>query len=642
LTVARHLGRATAPQASGMFGQFAGDPTSFPSWIWDEGATIFVTINCYASDWDLQKKAGSVARPGHDVAVWNLDSTAKEPVCLLQATLVSTESSRTHLAQKAPGATTRHNRVSVRVIGKLGSSFFRAREPNAVLLYITSALVLLQLPMKFVRFVALNCLGRLSRIYKSIVVQDFDVVYHCARAIVLLASQSVCFLELADKPGPDGDDYGGISRQRMLERVLACVRHRTSYIDAGEVTAISDFAFRKMRTTSKIIHEGFIDLEEFNAFGCNPFHRKSDKCDSLDQGVEEILDIDHFCKATGSDSLSLEDVVSLFDRDRRYWPGERLFTPAELWKQVHVGERRRGAARLSRMDELRGSGHVPLEHMRTSFNQALSDGTEARQVVTDLFTKLVQVGKEMASCTTEVELLRLHVDELRTELQHERELRQSTEVKLTADLHKHAAESCKSRDLRNLEEAVREDMLQLDSDLRLDLSQPSTPKSEPRRTRSDADVKMLRQQLSKLDVKLTAVKRTSDDTLRLRAELAEGMDRMMRQAVEAARDAAEEKYKLLLGESAAATADRTESAVDELARNAMDELGASHGQLLETLAAQTYRLEQLDARVEKNEGKPREKQLQRPESPAPMAPAMLHGRRRRELDLFDCSNQRRK
>jgi len=505
--------------------------------------------------------------------------------------------------------------VSIRVIGKLGNSFFRAREPNAVLVYITSALVLLQLPMKLVRFIALNCLGRLSRIYNSVVVQDFDVVYHCARAIVLLASQSVCFLELADKPGPDGDDYGGISRQRMLERVQAVVRHRAGVLDAGEVTALSDFAFKRMRTTSKVMSHGLMDLKEFSAFGFHPFRCKASKRDSVDGQAEEILDIDHFCRATGSDALSLEDVVALFDRDRRFFPGERFFTPPELWRQVHAGERRRSAARLSSMDELRRNGHVPLEHIRASFAQSLSDGTEARRVVTDMFTKVMQLGQQLSTCTTEVELLRVHIDELRTELQHERELRQATESKLSEDFRKHAAESRGSGDLLNLEEAVRQDV---DSNLRLDIIQGSMPKSDPRRTRNDADMKMLRQQLSKLDVKLAAEKRTSDDTPRLRGELAEGMDRIARQAVGAALDAAEERCKLLL-----AVPPRTESAVDEVARNAMDELGASHSQLLETLASQNHRLEVLHARIEDIEGKHqkkrRESRQSRPE-PLPLVP----------------------
>merc|ERR1712129_599533 len=138
----------------------------------------------------------------------------------------------------------------------------------------------------------------------------------------------------------------------------AVVRHSAGYLDAGEVTAISDFAFKRMRTTSKVMSHA----EGSSAVDCNPFKRKASKRDSVDEQAEEILDIDHFCRATGSDALSLENVVALFDRDRRFFPGERFFTPPELWRQVHAGERRREAARLSRMHELHQNGHVPLEH----------------------------------------------------------------------------------------------------------------------------------------------------------------------------------------------------------------------------------------------------------------------------------------
>jgi chromosome segregation ATPase len=296
------------------------------------------------------------------------------------------------------------------------------------------------------------------------------------------------------------------------------------------------------------------------------------------------------------------------------------------------------------MDELRQNGHVPLEHIRASFAQSLSDGTEARQVVTDMFTKVMQLGQQLSTCTTEVELNRIHIDELRTELQHERELRQATESKLSEDLRKHAAESRGSRDLLRLEEEILVARKDMDSSPPLDFV-PGSPKSDPRRARNDGDLKMLRQQLSKLDVKLAAVKRTSDDTSRLRSELAEGMDRIARQAVGAAREAAEEKCKTLK-EMLTVPASR-ESTVDEVARNGMDELGASHSQLLETLASQNHRLELLNARIEDMEGKrpprqerrqsrpePQERRQSRPE-PLPVVPPVLHIRRR-GLDIFDC------
>merc|ERR1712129_509829 len=127
-------------------------------------------------------------------------------------------------------------------------------------------------------------------------------------------------------------------------------------------------------------------------------------------------------------------------------------------------------------------------------------------------------------------------------------------------------------------------------------------------------------------------KGTSDDTPRLRGELAEGMDRIARQAVGAALDAAEERCKLLL-----AVPPRTESTVDEIARSGMDELGASHSQLLETLASQNHRLELLNARIEDMEGKrpPRQERRQSRPEPLPVVPTVLHIRRR-GLDLFDC------
>lgn len=190
--------------------------------------------------------------------------------------------------------------------------------------------------------------------------------------------------------------------------------------------------------------------------------------------------------------------------------------------------------------------------------------------------------------------------DLRAELKQERELRQATEAKFAPDSCKQTAESCRSRDFDKIEEAERQDM---------------------------AEVNMLRRELRKLDIKLAAMERTSD-TARLRTDLAAGMDILMRQAVEVARHAAEEKCEVLLRDEAAA-APCTQSTVDELARKAMDKLGVR-----ESLALQKYRLELLNTRVADVEAKLNRRPEQQESRPVP--PPVLEVRRR-GLEIFDCS-----
>jgi len=142
-----------------------------------------------------------------------------------------------------PGITVRERTSNLRVIGHVGHSYFSVMNANAIILFITSSMVLLALPHKMTSFIALNCLGRLSTIYRNILIQKVDIRECCAKAVLQLVSHSVCFVELADRLGPDGQDYGGISRSRMFERVRAVVRHRRDVLDTDEVAKLASFTF---------------------------------------------------------------------------------------------------------------------------------------------------------------------------------------------------------------------------------------------------------------------------------------------------------------------------------------------------------------------------------------------------------------
>ena len=130
------------------FLSFSGNDTSFPSWLWDVGCTIYATANCYSDDFDIASTVGRSATSKHDMSVWELGATSTDPVCLLQLTLVKTSSTDIDTPTKEPGLTVRHGRLLFRAIGKPRTNFFRARDATAASTFITPAPVLLCLPLK--------------------------------------------------------------------------------------------------------------------------------------------------------------------------------------------------------------------------------------------------------------------------------------------------------------------------------------------------------------------------------------------------------------------------------------------------------------------------------------------------------------
>jgi len=250
--------------------------------------------------------------------------------------LVASEAVDLGLELKEPENVKRFERTFVRVVGKQGTSFFRAYDFNAIMLYLTSALVLLALPKRFITFFALNCLGQLSKIYRKVVRQDFGVRYACARAVLQSVSQLASFNELADCRGPDGTYFAGISKKHLRRCLQDVVRNRSDELDEKEVAVLAEFAYSQVLLAQqrqdrqrKRENSFFFDLGDLGAFDIDESIAKREEAKT------NILDIDAFCQATASEIIGLDTLARLFDADRKIWLGERLFTPHDISRKVH-------------------------------------------------------------------------------------------------------------------------------------------------------------------------------------------------------------------------------------------------------------------------------------------------------------------
>jgi len=322
-----------------LFPKTPGSKSRFPSWVWHSGVTLHARARCFSDDYDILDVVGGAVGTTYDETVWHVGASKKVPVCFIDIDVANAQSTDLGVRTKEDGMTERYQRAYMRVIGKPGNSFFRAWDANAILLFVTSSLVLLSLPKMIVRFFTLHCLGQLSKIYKSVIEQEFDISHYCARAVIQLASQSASFAGLSGSGRSDG-----LSLRGLLDKVRNVVGS-CDYLDKSEIEVLVSFAFRHALCTDifGVKPSAASQQQSFVEKGKHGIRRfvglweqmRTPARDTWEGTNKAELDIGNFCYVTGNEHLSLESIACLFDRDRSPSIGERLFMPRGLWNQVH-------------------------------------------------------------------------------------------------------------------------------------------------------------------------------------------------------------------------------------------------------------------------------------------------------------------
>jgi len=195
-----------------------------------------------------------------------------------------------------------------------------------ILLNVTSALVLLSLPNRFVLFFATTCLGRLSEIYKEAIYERLDLKAEVGGITTRLMTSSAAFVQLGDvQVTPNGGT--GISRKRMGERLQEVLRKRSTTLDPHEVEQLVDYCFKSVTSGKKSRTAFQLIADEVSGLF------KEEK--ETEMKVSQCIDIDAFSVAcTSNEKISLATVVDWFDADRALTCLENLFTPYDVKKYV--------------------------------------------------------------------------------------------------------------------------------------------------------------------------------------------------------------------------------------------------------------------------------------------------------------------
>jgi len=185
------------------------------------------------------------------------------------------------------------------------------------------AFTMLAMPRQVVTFFTLNCLGRLSNIYRGVVHERFRISNEIGGMSVRLMMAGASFLGLADVKGK------GISKDRLASSLGTCIRASglKDELDDKEIANFVDFCWKAIRHPNS-----FSKTLKLGAAISNMVQRRKKEGGST-QVKREVLDMDGFSDACSSaERISTDDLFRLFDTTRPIRPFEWLFTPGYIHK----------------------------------------------------------------------------------------------------------------------------------------------------------------------------------------------------------------------------------------------------------------------------------------------------------------------
>lgn len=184
---------------------------------------------------------------------------------------------------------------------------------------VVSAIVLMKLPMTFVYFFAVHCLGGLSCIYTKVVQETFSLSEEIAGTLTRLMMSSLAFIRLRDRER-------GISKDQFALACIATLKRGNLIPDPQAVREIVDISFEALhcKRENKIKSGSYLQqtLRRVKGWFVEPRE---------DGDGANVMDVDGFLEVSGNlDHVRFDDVVHLFDQKRNVGFLERFFTPKSL------------------------------------------------------------------------------------------------------------------------------------------------------------------------------------------------------------------------------------------------------------------------------------------------------------------------
>lgn len=275
------------------------------------------------------------------------------------------------------------------------------------LLNVVACIVLLGYPSKIVAFLAMNCLGRLSAVYRRVLLQEFDINMHLAGTATRLSATIPIFESMSDAAG----DFE--SAFQKLHRRLRTVLHGFENLNENNVAALARFTMDEMRHIENTRDSDSWASQAMCSAGLKTRMSHNSTSDAVGP---ELLSSASWCDGL----VSARDLAHLFDTNRKVSVLERVFTPAKLWTAVHKARERQQDAEgcgftSSPQDECDNGSQGAVQQSSRSATQPQTDLPSpifSSELVAELVERLAQSElrlaesercmkewKEAASCT---------------------------------------------------------------------------------------------------------------------------------------------------------------------------------------------------------------------------------------------------
>jgi len=197
---------------------------------------------------------------------------------------------------------------------------------HALISFLTQSFVLMQIPNRFARFVLLNMLGHLSRIYGGVLTENFKIAQHVSALALQTMMRGFVFDSLTG-------DRGGISLGKLSQYMEKHLDFTS--LDSKGLRAFSLFSF-----AMALDIQGHGKVSTALSGQCKQWKLHNDDGNDDDPvatlGVPKtLLGINSFMTTTAiTERLHFNDAIKLFDRERRLGFAERFFLPAFVREDV--------------------------------------------------------------------------------------------------------------------------------------------------------------------------------------------------------------------------------------------------------------------------------------------------------------------
>lgn len=344
--------------------------------------------------------------------------------CLLKVTAGSRKWLRRSDLQLLNNASyARHRKYRGIEISYRTGGFFHYTSLNAIILHITSALVLLSLPTKFMLFVMSVLLGPLSSIYRKIIYEDLVVRRSTCNMLMNLLCHSASFSDLMDTHQSNSGGAGLISQTQCAEQLLEAMPVATT---REERNRIVNFVFSSIQDSCRTQLDSKRDVEE--------------QCAK----EQAALDLQSFTAACSYLNPKIfTDIIHIFDPSRQHGLLEWIFMPTELRTPRNASgtsstkataERKQstecsaGSAQEQEKDEERScAGSLRENKEPPSIAKTLTLPSSSRQPITVRQRKLLEKVRIEEECKELQGLLRRDRNHTELEQAHQAQLAESVQ-----------------------------------------------------------------------------------------------------------------------------------------------------------------------------------------------------------------------